>query len=115
MPEHPQNGHSPASPTGQSQLPPPVKEKVVPPDKLLLGAAALAGWVLLFAAGLLIETVEYRLILAPRSVSKQLGLELSTVPGDHADALRSASLQRQAKAQNASQDVTTSDPPHKPT
>ena len=47
----------------------------MPRDKLILGIAALAIWILLFAAGLLIETVEYRLVLAPRSVGKQLGPE----------------------------------------
>jgi hypothetical protein len=50
-----------------------VEKRTVAPGKMALGIGALAGWVLLFAAGLLIETVEYRLVLAPRSVAKQIG------------------------------------------
>lgn len=47
----------------------------VPPHLLKWGLFALVAWMLLFSMGLLIETVEYRILLAPRSVAKQLGVE----------------------------------------
>ena len=71
--------------TRAAQSATPVEKRDVPRDKLWLSVGALAVWILLFAAGLLIETVEYRLALAPRSVAKQLGpQELKSVPGQNA-------------------------------
>lgn len=76
-----------------------VEKKQVPLDKLILGTAALASWILLFSTGLLIESVEYRLMLSPRSVSKQLGsAELLTVPGEQAAHVREEADKRRAGA-----------------
>jgi len=49
--------------------------KIVPWPKLVKTFASLTVWVLLFSSGLLIETVEHRYQLAPRSVEKQVGPE----------------------------------------
>jgi len=43
-------------------------DKQVPRHKLIRGSAALSSWILIFGAGLLIETEDYRHVLAPRSV-----------------------------------------------
>jgi hypothetical protein len=60
--------------------------KRVPPRLYLLGLVALAGWMMLFAMGLLIETVEYRFLLSPRSVTLQLGREgVKTLPKEMRD------------------------------
>src|SRR4051794_39707967 len=68
-----------------------LERRSVPLDKLIYGIIALSGWILLFAAGLLIETIEYRLVLAPRSVAKQLGIEeMKSVPGQAADNSRAS-------------------------
>jgi hypothetical protein len=81
MPERPHNGH-PLNASADSTEPRSVFERrKVPRDKFVLGVVALVSWLLLFSAGLLIETVEYRLVLSPRSVAKQIGVEgMKSVP-----------------------------------
>jgi len=104
-PSHNGNAGQPTRSTDSASL---VERRRVPRDKLLLGSAALAAWILFFAAGLLIETVEYRLVLALRSVSKQLGsAELLTVPGTHAATVREDANQRQAAAPNPARPSAT--------
>jgi hypothetical protein len=46
-----------------------LERRQVPKDKLRWGIATLSTWIVIFAAGLLIETEDYRHALAPRSVS----------------------------------------------
>lgn len=83
----------------------PLEKREVPRDKLLMGSISLVLWILLFAAGLLIETVEYRLVLAPRSVAKQLGeAEMLTVPGQSAATVRENANDRKAEAQKPPSD-----------
>lgn len=51
-------------------------------EKLILGGIALLLWLLLFSAGLLIDTMEARLTLAPHAVARQLG---TSAPADFAE------------------------------
>jgi hypothetical protein len=69
--EAPANGSSVESQTSVA-VAPRLMKLPVPAPLLLQGIGSLVIWFLLFAAGLLVETVEYRLVLAPRSVRKQL-------------------------------------------
>lgn len=91
MADQASNG-SPSSPAaGAASSGSKPRTRRVPGDKLLLGAVALLVWYLIFGAGLLVETVEYRMLLAPRSLGKQLGKELVTVPGQSSNADGSSS------------------------
>src|SRR5262245_50029061 len=82
MPDRPQNGHPANAPAAAREPNAHLLRRSVPRDKLVLGIVALVGWLLLFSSGLLIESVEYRLVLSPRSVAKQLGTEgMKSVPG----------------------------------
>jgi hypothetical protein len=47
--------------------------KRVPPLQIFLSLSVLACWILLYAAGLLMESVEERIVLAPHTMQKQTG------------------------------------------
>ena len=47
--------------------------KNIPTRQVVLCVGSLATWVLLYAAGLLLESVEHRAVLAPHMMEKQLG------------------------------------------
>ena len=47
--------------------------KKVPTYQIALSVGALAAWLLLYAGGLLCETIEQRVALAPNALGKQLG------------------------------------------
>lgn len=47
--------------------------KNIPTRQVVLCVGSLATWVLLYASGLLLESVEHRVVLAPHMMEKQLG------------------------------------------
>lgn len=47
--------------------------KNLPRRQVVVSVAALICWVMLYAAGLLLESIEYRIVLAPNTMKKQLG------------------------------------------
>lgn len=49
--------------------------KSIPRRQVVLSVTALVFWVLLYTVGLLMESIEQRLMLAPHTLEKQLGVE----------------------------------------
>ncbi len=47
--------------------------KSIPRQQILVTVSALICWILLYSAGLLLESIEHRIVLAPNTMKKQLG------------------------------------------
>ena len=47
--------------------------KRVPPLQVIVSLSTLACWIMLYGAGLLMESIEERIVLAPHTMEKQLG------------------------------------------
>jgi hypothetical protein len=47
--------------------------KNIPTRQVVLCVASLAAWILLYAAGLFLESIEHRVVMAPHTLEKQLG------------------------------------------
>ena len=47
--------------------------KSIPRHQILLTLSAMICWILLYGAGLLLESIEHRIVLAPNTMKKQLG------------------------------------------
>lgn len=66
----------PTPPTATPPVPTeprPHELKDVPWSQVVMSAVGLVCWILLYAAGLLMESVEERILLAPHTMEKQLG------------------------------------------
>ncbi len=64
---------SSAAPAGVLPEQKPHELKDVPWSQVVMSAVGLVCWILLYAAGLLMESVEERILLAPHTMEKQLG------------------------------------------
>lgn len=64
-------GQSPSRPVTSTKLV--FGMKNIPTRQVVLCVGSLAAWVLLYASGLLLESVEHRVVLAPHMMEKQLG------------------------------------------
>jgi hypothetical protein len=62
-------------PTGDTAVPDGVIPREVPWRKIGWSGLAIAGWICLFSAGLLVDTFEYRFSLSPIAVVKQLDVD----------------------------------------
>lgn len=48
--------------------------KSIPRRQIVLSVSALGCWIVLYAVGLLLESIEHRIVLAPNTLEKQLGV-----------------------------------------
>lgn len=82
--------------------PQPHELKDVPWPQVVMSSVGLVCWILLYAAGLLMESVEERILLAPHTMEKQLGPNGKDLVADVVKQAKLAEEQRGKKPKNES-------------